>query len=612
MIAKFFFTCFNIIGCDCMQISPISGINFERRLKRREEAEYSDVLNQGRNVCIGENSIGKKNILIVPASSLPNKTGVGSLDSPQSRDFFDFARKYWGIDEIQILPVGQYPEYKGQYPFYSGTSLDLGSQVINIDKYVPKEDFDEIVKQNAVKDRVNFSNVVGRNSAQEKVLKKLFESGKYQNELEAFKLENRQRLEPKALYQALGELNNSFDYKNWNDTDKNLYDRSVVSKKEFNARLEEVKKLKNSEMDFYYFKQYLAEDSLKKAHQELNKKGLKLDGDMLCGFSRDEVWAHPKAFIPDTQIGWSLPALDLHSKEGQELLREKVRFFAQRYDGIRIDASWTYANQPQINDGKLIKRVDYEDKILKIIDDEFKKVKGSNYDSKNIMHEFAANIDDFNIFNGFELKPYLKDRVKIYTSDYLSDDWGTNKSFLERGWDKNGFILGARNHDSGKIQVSDVQVKTLSEILKIPPEKLENPKEFTKAKLAEPMSAKYNMIYFADALNINKQFQGNSDKTLNYTTLIPLDYQDKYFSSLTNGEGYNPMDALEKSFKAKGLDKTEPELYKKIVKYRNILEKPETITGKLAKIGLSIAAAGLMLYGCLKCHKKSSLKNSYL
>ena len=124
---------------------------------------------------------------------------------------------------------------------------------------------------------------------------------KYKNEIESFKLENRKRLESKAFYQALGELNQTFDYKHWNNLDKNLYNRSIVSKKEFDARVEEIRKLKGREMDFYYFKQFLAEDSLKRARQELNKNGLKLDGDMLCGFSCDEVWANPKAFLPDTQ-----------------------------------------------------------------------------------------------------------------------------------------------------------------------------------------------------------------------------------------------------------------------------------------------------------------------
>ena len=587
-----------------MKIQKISGINFERRLKPSEEAEYSEILNRGRDKCIGKNPDGKKSILIVPSSSLPNKTGVGNLNSKESQKFFDFAEQYWGINEVQILPVGQYFNYKGEYPIYSGSSMDLGNHVIDIKKYVPEEDFDEIVKSNNIKGRVNFSNVVDEGSIQEKVLKKLFKSGKYQKEFEAYKSENLERLEPKALYNALREINKSHNYKDWNNIDKNLFNRDVVSEKEFEARVKEIKSLKGEKMDFYYFKQFLAEDSLKKARENLHKKGIKLNGDMLCGFSFDEVWANPKAFIPETSIGWSLPALDFDSKEGQKLLRKKVKFFAQRFDGIRIDASWTYANQPQIKNG-ITERKYYADKILNIIDDEVKKVKDAEFDSRNIMHEFAASDIDFNIYDGAELKHYVKERVKIYTSDHLNEGWGTNYSFLKRGWSADSFIIGARNHDSGKIISSDEQVNALSKILKIPAEKLKDKKEFVKAKLAEPFGAKNSMIYFADALNIDKQFQGNSDKTLNYAVQIPSDYEDRYFASLERGEGFNPMDALEKQFRAKGLDKSEPELYKKIVKYRKILEQKEKNPKTVLKIVCALGFAGLIIYGFFRLHKRN-------
>ena len=587
-----------------MKIQKISGINFERRLKPSEEAEYSEILNRGRDKCIGKNPDGKKSILIVPSSSLPNKTGVGNLNSKESQKFFDFAEQYWGINEVQILPVGQYFNHKGEYPIYSGSSMDLGNHVIDIQRYVPEEDFDEIVKSNNIKGRVNFSNVVDEGSIQEKVLKKLFKSGKYQKEFEAYKSENLERLEPKALYNALREINKSHNYKDWNNIDKNLFNRDVVSEKEFEARVKEIKSLKGEKMDFYYFKQFLAEDSLKKARENLHKKGIKLNGDMQCGFSFDEVWANPKAFIPETSIGWSLPALDFDSKEGQKLLRKKVKFFAQRFDGIRIDASWTYANQPQIKNG-ITERKYYADKILNIIDDEVKKVKGAEFDSRNIMHEFAASDIDFNIYDGAELKPYVKERVKIYTSDHLNEGWGTNYSFLKRGWSADSFIMGARNHDSGKIISSDEQVNALSKILKIPAEKLKDKKEFVKAKLAEPFGAKNSMIYFADALNIDKQFQGNSDKTLNYAVQIPSDYEDRYFASLERGEGFNPMDALEKQFRAKGLDKSEPELYKKIVKYRKILEQKEKNPKTVLKIACALGFAGLIIYGFFRLHKRN-------
>ncbi len=604
-----------------MKIQSIPAINFERRLKPSEEAEYSDVLSRGREKCIKGNPHGKKIILVVPATSLPNKTGAGNLSSPESGEFFDFAKKYWGINEIQILPVGQYHSHRGEYPIYSGTSMDLGNHVIDIQKYVSKEDFDKIVKSNKIKDRVNFSNVVDKDSIQEKILRKLYKSGKYQKELEDFKRENIRRLEPKALYGALREINGSYNYKAWNNIDRNLFNRDIVSEKEFRSRVSEVKKLKGEEMDFYYFKQFLAEASLKNAKQALNEKGIKLNGDMQCGFSFDEVWARPEAFLPETSIGWGLPALNLDSCEGQKLLREKADFYAKRFDGVRIDAAWTYANQPQIkNRGK--ERKYYAGKILDIIDDEFKKVKGSDFDTRNIMHEFAASKEDFDIYDGAVLKLFVKDRVKIYTSDHMNKNWGTNKNFLERGWNGDSFIIGARNHDSGKLQVTNPQAEVLAEILKIPEEKLKQDRgEFIKAKLAEPFAAKYNMIYFADALGIDGEFQGNSDKTLNYAVQIPLDYQEKYFASLERTKNvfgkpykssscpvFNPMDALEKQFKAQGLNKTEPELYRKIVKYRKILEQSEKPSNLLYKAVFGLACTGLIVYLCLRFRKNNMHK----
>jgi len=571
-----------------MKIRATDSINFKRRLKPSEEAEYCDVLKKAHGR-------GKK-ILIVPASSLPNETGVGNLGTKESLDFFDFAKKYWGINEIQILPMGQYHEHHSEYPIYSGTSMELGNHVINIKNYIPSYN----VKSNS--ERVNFHNVVDKDSPQEKALRELYSKQKLNKDFEKFKSENAARLEPKAVYRALCEINGTHRYMQWNETDRNLYDLAPEVRAK---RIEEIKKLKSKEMDFYYFKQFLAEDSLKKAKEELNKKGLKLNGDMLCGFSFDEVWANPKAFHKDKSIGWGLPALNLDSPEGEKLLREKVKFYAERYDGFRIDAAWTYVNQPLIKDTHKEMKF-YDGKILEIIDDEVKKVKGANFDLKNLMFEFAASDKNFNLYDGSTLKPCVKDRVKIYTSANLSDSWGSNKNFLERNWRPDSFIIGVSNHDSKSIEFSEEQAKTLSKILKIPYEKLTSKKEFKKAKFAEPIGAQNNMIYFMDVLNIDGQFLENDDKLKNYTTQIPRNYQDKYFKALENGEGFNPMDAFEKNFKARGLDKTDPKLFKKIVKYRKILEQKETQTHPAIKWACGIACAGLMLYGLMKYHKNHS------
>ena len=57
---------------------------------------------------------------------------------------------------------------------------------------------------------------------------------------------------------------------------------------------------------------------------------------------------------------------------------------------------------------------------------------------------------------------------------------------------------------------------------------------------------------------------------------VPSDYQKAYQNSLFEGFGFNIMDSLEKIFKANGLDKSNPELFAKIVKFKNILLEKET------------------------------------
>lgn len=542
-----------------MEIKINTSVNFKRRLKKSEEADYCAVLKEAKEKAGNKG----KSILILPTTALPqnnsNNTGIGNLASEEGQKFFDFAKKYWGINEIQLLPTGQFLE--PNYRPYSGSSMDFGNHMINIKKHATQEEFDELVKGNTTHDKVNYNNIIGKNSKQEEILKKIYERNLKDKTFNEFKINNSERLEPKALFSVLTNIYGSSDYHSWSNEDKNLYSIEAPIRE---ARIKILNEQYAKEVDFFKFKQFLAETDLKEAKELLNAKGLKLDGDMICGFSNDEVWAHPKAFVKHGSIGWGLPSLDLETPEAEKLLREKVRFYAKNFDGVRVDASWTYVDHP-IHKGREVKY--YKEKFLNIIDEEFKNIKGKDFDLNNIMHEFIADVKDFNIHDGWQLKPYVKDRVKIYTSEYLEDTWGSNDSFLQRGWDKTKFIIGTTNHDSEVIKFNPDHAKILARILNIPEEKLMNKKEFVKAKFAEPLMAFNNMIFFREALGLDK-----------YTDKIGVDFEKDYIKSVQKGEAYNAMDALEKIFLAQNLDKTEPELFKKIVKYRKILDKKSTPT----------------------------------
>ena len=178
---------------------------------------------------------------------------------------------------------------------------------------------------------------------------------------------------------------------------------------------------------------------------------MKLFGDCLIGFSDDETWAFKKAFTPNCYVGqesWKIPALDYSTitdsnSPAQKLLRRKVGLFAQRYDGIRMDASWTYV-RPKLSNGV---KFDFEGQILDIIEDTVKSVKGKDFDLTNIIHEFEADPKDFSIFENNMVSPYLRDRVKVVSSAHMDDAYGSTAAMKKYGLNKDSFVIGVGNHD---------------------------------------------------------------------------------------------------------------------------------------------------------------------
>lgn len=579
-----------------MRVNSLTKINFQRRLRPNEEADFSAVLKQGKEK-IGNTG---HSMLIIPSASLPQQThtGVGNLLDNEALKFFDFAKQYFGINYVQLLPEGNFRHHNNIYLPYSGSALDLGPQLINFDllttkeygKLITKSDIKTVSNTNEYK-RISFENIIPRQSSGQSLLEKAFyelqkadtpEKKKLLQEIESYAQTNKEWLEPKSIYEALSAKYQNRDIKSWNDFDKNLYNTEVIP---INKRNETINNIKNSELGkeckFYEFKQFLAEKHLTEAKNKLNQKGIKLSGDMLIGFSADEVWSNPKAFTPNTSIGWGIPALNFETPEAEKLLRDKVNKFAQRYDGIRLDASWTYVSQPNINLAKNVKtKKEYGSKILDIIDDEIKKVKSKDFNFENIMHEFVAGDEDFKLFDNGQIKSYCQKRTKIQTSNHLGHDYGT--AYSNKKNINNPYILGVSNHDSKPLflEYQDItkrkkQTKILADILKIPEEKIDSYSKFSQIKLAEPMMSKNNMIFFTDALNILERYKDNNIRSEDYRLKVLNNYQDDYFKSLEKGEGLNIMDALDKAFVAEGLDKKEPELYKKIVKYKKILQSPE-------------------------------------
>ena len=605
-----------------MRIFSDSILSFKRRLKPSEKADYSSTL------ALAKQAVGNTghSVLIIPSSSLPhglnNNTGCGNMLNEESKIFFNFAKQYWGINYVQLLPEGVYSKRNGGYKPYSGSALDLGVQLINLNLLTTNEygnlltnnDVENIVKSNTKVDKdihINIENTLDHNSATENALEKAYDElvknntpnkQKMLQDIEQYKSKNAEWLERKSIFYNLVKKNGTDDYTKWNNIERNLFNNDMVSAEQREAL---IKELKNNatykrEGELYIFKQFLAERHLSQAKKELNAKGIKLSGDLIAGCSFDETWMFPKAFYKEYSLPWGLNAINYNTPEGLEFLKLKVRNFAKRYDGMRIDASWLYSKQLLKNrNNKEVIFKEYHSEILDLIDKEIKSVKGKDFDLQNIMHEFEANPNIYSIYNDKYLKNETINRVKIYKSDFLCDGWDSVHAFKKRGWKDGTYIIGTTNHDTeslrslySNVSARNEQIKELSKILNIPEKELSSYSKFTQTKFAEPIRSRHNMIFFSDALNIYENYCVAKTAEDAYRLKVPHNYQDSYFKSLEKGEGFNIMDSIQKIFEVEGLDKTDKKLYRKICKYNRILRKTET---KLSCNKILVIAASAIL-----------------
>ncbi len=596
--------------------SAKSNISFGRALNSKELRQFSDVRERAKKAA-GQTG---KSIFIVHDTCLPQSacknTGVSSLSSQDTLDFLAYMKPYLGFNTLEILPAGELKNENGFYCAYAGSSLSLGNHLINPELLTKKdfgeiltqEEYDSIVKSNMIAEKdslVNYPNVVDKNSAQESALRKAFarfqtlgDDAKIKQDFKRFVSKNNDWLEPKAIYQILSDENSGLDFTCWSEIDRRLYD-STFSAETRAKRITEILNTNPNEADFYKFKQFLADGHLAIGRKNLNNLGIKLTGDCPIGFSRDEIWAYPDAFSKEYQIGdldWYATALNYETiKDPQsssaQLLKRKVQLHAKRYDGIRFDVGWAYV-VPKLNRADGTSSIKYlGDDVLSFIENAVKEIKGEDYDLKNLIYEFQGG----EIFSGTSLIPPVQKRVGIFDSVYMKDTqyelWGSNNALERRGF--RPYVMGVGNHDAQPLRqiangVPDIQIdgevhKTnaldaLAKILKLDKKSLENPVQFAKAKWAEPMMAENNMMFYMDVFGREERFNMHGENRIvhpwkNFAYKIPANYQEAYHRAIQEGYGFNIMDSLEKVFAAKGLDKTQPELYSKIVKFRNILNE---------------------------------------
>ena len=615
-----------------MRIYPVSqnSIAFKRQLTKAETSEFQKVTAEAKQV-LGNTG---NSVLILSDACLPQDAkkniGVANLLDKNSQEFFDFAKTYWGINTVQVLPQGECLRVgrSGLVCSYAYSALGLNDGLISAEALTqPKwkgllkpSEFEEIVVANDKFDKdsmVNFDNVNSENSVFQKTLRKAFnrfvvmdENEPLKREFEVFKSENNDWLKPKSVYRLLKKQNGGKDFYKWDsDLDRELYDStSRFTESQRKTRIDEVLNSNKSDVDFFEFKQFLAEKHLEEARHKLNKKGLKLFGDMLINFSEDEKWANPQAFRKDYYIGsndWRASCLDYHNIRDEnsasaKLLKRKAGLFAKRYDGTRFDAAWMYINPKMINrDTKQILRLDLGSSVLDLIENEFKKVKGATFSKEDLSYEFKAGFDEFSMFKDGAVRPEVASRVAILESEFMSDTWGHNNHFRNvAGFKPEGYILGVGDHTAQplaqialgvndgvevfKSQSSvpcirrDAHAPALAKLFNDTVENMSVPANFVRAKFADIIDAKHNFVFYMDALGRTSRFdsQGlnNSD---NYRFKIGQDYQQAYHKNVQKGFGLNLPDVMAKAFERAGLQEQHADLYKKLQDFAKILKEKD-------------------------------------
>ena len=674
-----------------MRVNNISNISFQRRLNRREDKKVNKLHPQVQKLLEHNGD----NILIVHDPCLPaakNKdTGIGYLFSKEGLKYLKDMKTLLGITAVEVHPQGEY-YIGGSRRFccpYSATALSLGSHLIppaeltksEYGKLLTADEVQSIISSNTASNKdtiLNWENILPSDSQNEKILKKAHERFKslpdnagIKQDYKSFIASNNDWLEPISIYEELLKKYQKA-LKHWNILDQNLYNPDY-SNPQKETRLKEILTQNADDIDFYKFKEYLADKFLTKSKEALNNIGLRLTGDQLIGFSEAEVFAYPKAFMKGKTIGWDLPALDYDTiltpdSSAAKLLKRKTELFAKRYDGsIRFDVAWAYL-QPAIEDTKtqdIEHRQLNTDALLKMIEDTVKKVRGDKFNPNHLLYEFEADSKDFPLDS--TNWRFVNNRVKVYSMQYMDSTWGYTEGFergqkfapetvigglgnqdvlpLKRfvqfkdtdisklskeesinllwetfGGDKNQ-LYKEKNYNFYVDRYKEIcikrkaQIEILSKKYNIPAETLYSiPAELAKAKAAEAFAGKNTMFYFMDVLGRAQVFDADRLNSYeNYRYRITLNYMDEYTKALADGFGINMFDIYEKRFKQTGLDKKYPKIFKQIQKFKEIIMEPEVQKKSPVKKYVLIAGGVLLIAGlgiaAFISNKKQPVKN---
>lgn len=611
-----------------MRVSSInSGFNvsFGNALSTRQEKEQKELIKEVRHALGHDDAISVGKIYAAGAPSAEGQdTGVGKINSQENFRLCELLQVYAGATTIKSFPAGQlgtsraYKE-QGYYGSYQRSALTLGEDNINLFN-LSKPEYGSILPQSEAQkfadrhanngvgqNKIDYANEIGRENPESypinSALKIAFNNFKTQQatpqlaqlreEFEAYKVQKQpvdiDDIHTRAALFPVLQAENKTDF--FQGFDKNPEVRA--------AKMPEFEKMKAEhadEIEFFKFKQFIAEKEFAAAKQELNNRGLDLFVDMAIGFSPAEEAMYPDAFLDGNYgkkatLGWELPVLDMESltqkddSPAHKLLRDKTALNLMRADGIRFDVGWSYA-KPLFDKGDGYVHLDATSKIIHMFEKTATEIKGENFDQRKLVYEFDANSTDFDIVRESELFKDIKGMLVLTTVDECND-WRNigwkNAAFLheQAHLSDDQMLLGTNNHDRESViecaenpQRRDNHVGALMRIFGTSDWTLfkdnnntnENNRKFTLGKFAECFNVKNQFTFYNDVFGRRDKVDTHWANPVQdeYRCRLERNYEENYHRAVQDGYGLNLMDTYRFIMERRGLDKVMPELFNKV------------------------------------------------
>lgn len=290
----------------------------------------------------------RKSGVLLPIASLPSKYGIGGF-TKEAYDFVDFLVSA-GQSVWQILPLG--PTGYGDSPYQSFSTFAGNPYYISLEALIEEglitEKDCEAADYGENPYLVDYEKIY---TSRFELLRKAYENaGLTENQAyQDYVKENASWLSDYALYMAIKDSKGGTAWIEWEE-DIRLREKSAMERYQ--------KELK-TEIEFYYYQQYLFAKQWFALKAYANQKGITVIGDIpiYVAFDSADTWANPELFqldeenIPIAVAGcppdafsatgqlWGNPLYrwDYHEKTGFAWWIKRMEYCFCLYDMLRID-----------------------------------------------------------------------------------------------------------------------------------------------------------------------------------------------------------------------------------------------------------------------------------